>query len=39
VKAANAAKLATITAAEQAKQNAVMVARDTLRASGDVGPV
>jgi hypothetical protein len=38
VAAANAAKAAAANAAEVAKQAAVMVARDTLRATGDVGP-
>ncbi|MGB6236687.1 MAG: hypothetical protein WBG16_04995 [Bradyrhizobium sp.] len=39
VKAANLAKLAALNAAEVAKQAAVMVARDTLKSTGDVGAV
>jgi hypothetical protein len=39
VKSANAAKFAALTAAEQAKQNTLMAARDTLKATGDLGPV
>jgi hypothetical protein len=39
VKVANLAKLAALNAAEVAKQAAVAVARDTLKATGDAGPV
>ena len=39
VKTANLAKLAALNAAEVAKQAAVMVARDTLKSTGDVGAV
>lgn len=39
VKAANAAKIAAVTAAEQARQATITAARDTLKTSGDVGPV
>jgi hypothetical protein len=38
VKSANDAKVAADSAAEQAKQAAIMVARDTLRDTGDRGP-
>jgi hypothetical protein len=39
VKAANAARLAAVTNAETARQAAVAAARDTLKATGDLGPV
>ena len=39
VVSANNAKAATLLASEQAKQASLAVARDTLRATGDVGPV
>jgi hypothetical protein len=39
LKAAAIAKAAALFAAEQTRQATVAVARDTLRATGDVGPV
>ena len=37
VKAANAAKIAAVHAAEAVKQTTIAAAKDTLRATGDVG--